>query len=81
MNCMHPILVHGNYSDWSSWSECTVTCGNGYVTRTRSCDNPVPLEDGRNCSSIGHNVESRNCTRSDCPGKISRKQLTQQIYY
>ena len=68
--CSHttPLSVHGDYSDWSSWSECTVTCGNGHVTRTRSCDNPVPSDDGRNCSSMGPDVETQNCTMPSCPG-------------
>ena len=72
--------MHGNYSDWSSWSECDVTCGNGYVTRTRSCDNPVPSDNGKNCSSLGPYVATLNCTRPDCPGNVQRKSFLRQKY-
>ncbi|XP_038252269.2 isthmin-1 [Dermochelys coriacea] len=42
--------------DWSSWSICSVTCGNGNQKRTRSC--------GYACTA----TESRTCDRPNCPG-------------
>ncbi|XP_075781768.1 isthmin-1 [Pelodiscus sinensis] len=42
--------------DWSPWSICSVTCGNGNQKRTRSC--------GYACTA----TESRTCDRPNCPG-------------
>lgn len=44
--------------DWSNWSACTVTCGNGNQKRTRSC--------GYACTA----TESRTCDMPNCPGKV-----------
>ncbi|XP_061601573.1 isthmin-1 [Cololabis saira] len=42
--------------DWSTWSACSVTCGNGNQKRTRSC--------GYACTA----TESRTCDMPNCPG-------------
>ncbi|XP_061545931.1 isthmin-1 isoform X2 [Phycodurus eques] len=42
--------------DWSNWSLCSVTCGNGSQKRTRSC--------GYACTA----TESRTCDTPNCPG-------------
>ena len=34
------VVVDGQWSDWSAWSECDEKCGLGSKRRTRQCTNP-----------------------------------------
>ncbi|CAB4004727.1 angiopoietin-1 receptor-like [Paramuricea clavata] len=63
------ISVDGNYSNWSLNNTCNVTCGEGYDTLKRECNNPEPKYGGRNCSHLGEPVEYRPCLAKPCPGK------------
>ncbi|CAH1257253.1 GLRA3 [Branchiostoma lanceolatum] len=36
--------VNGHWSEWGSWSACDAKCGYGTMKRTRTCDNPPPVE-------------------------------------
>ena len=63
------LLVHGNYSDWSEFRACSVSCGGGNATRYRTCTNPRPLFGGRNCSRFGANMETIPCNVLQCPSK------------
>ncbi|XP_031570613.1 coadhesin-like [Actinia tenebrosa] len=59
--------VNGGYSEWSAFGECSVTCGGGIKTRTRECTNPTPDLDGKNCTDLGPNEETRACNTEYCP--------------
>merc|ERR1712176_910209 len=59
--------VNGNFSMWSNWTMCTVTCGGGYQTRNRNCSNPSPMYGGANCSLLGAKTENRTCGNISCP--------------
>ncbi|XP_066023915.1 uncharacterized protein [Pocillopora verrucosa] len=60
--------VHGGWSQWShGWSPCSKTCGKGTRTRSRSCTNPPPANNGRYC--IGSSQQSRDC-HTPCPGYV-----------
>ncbi|XP_013411296.1 uncharacterized protein LOC106174328 isoform X10 [Lingula anatina] len=59
--------VNGNYTEWSNWSACSRTCGNGQQTRNRSCTNPAPANGGDDCSTIGAFEELRQCILQNCP--------------
>lgn len=70
--------VHGGWSKWSNWTECSVTCGSGVVTRDRHCNNPEPAAGGKHCN--GTNKERKSCrAEGQCIGKsqliTGRKEL------
>ena len=54
-------LVDGGYSAWSSWSVCSVSCGEGIMTRVRKCDKPEPSKAGKGCGMIGPARETKIC--------------------
>ncbi|CAH3038827.1 unnamed protein product [Porites evermanni] len=57
----------GGYSEWSSWSQCSATCGGGRYTRSRSCTNPPPSAGGKDCSELGPEKETGECNNQGCP--------------
>ena len=54
-----PPSVDGAWSRFTRWSACSAECGKGTQTRTRSCDNPAPLNGGAEC--LGSATQSRSC--------------------
>ncbi|TRY80725.1 hypothetical protein TCAL_06305 [Tigriopus californicus] len=59
-----PCPVHGGFSDWIS-ETCSTTCGLGEMVQKRSCNNPIPLFGGRNCSGLWEQVVP--CNLRPCP--------------
>ncbi|KAJ8289404.1 hypothetical protein GJAV_G00000930 [Gymnothorax javanicus] len=55
--------VHGLWEEWSPWSLCSVTCGRGSRTRTRSC--VAPLHGGKTCG--GPELQTKLCNIAVCP--------------
>lgn len=77
-----PPRVDGNWGEWGQWGDCSVNCGGrGVQARTRSCDNPAPANNGRDCET-GAWTNYRNCSRKNCTGsgpvctKIGRRCLS-----
>jgi len=63
---LQPCLpVAGGFSNWSPWSECSVTCGGGTQQRNRLCTNPRPGNNGTKCKGPAH--ETRTCASEMCP--------------
>ena len=62
------LAVPGGYSEWSSWGECSVTCGGGVQTRTRTCTKPPPSGGGLDCieQDLGPAKEDKQCNTQDC---------------
>ena len=58
------ILVHGNWSAWSEWSACSLTCGMGRQSRGRLCNNPPPQNGGDTC--FGNTTDLRQCKMGEC---------------
>ncbi|XP_053380160.1 sushi, von Willebrand factor type A, EGF and pentraxin domain-containing protein 1-like [Mercenaria mercenaria] len=57
--------VNGDWSGWTSWSECSLSCGSGTRNRTRQCDSPPPDTYGTDC--IGDQIETTACNVESCP--------------
>ncbi|CAH1274716.1 SRPX2 [Branchiostoma lanceolatum] len=64
-------IVNGGWGEWTNWSPCSATCGNGTHQRRRQCNNPPPKEDGKDC--VGHTTESGTCHLQDCPSCLQLK--------
>ncbi|XP_060079616.1 scavenger receptor cysteine-rich type 1 protein M130-like isoform X2 [Ylistrum balloti] len=52
--------VDGQWAHWNGWTSCSVSCEDGTRTRSRRCDNPAPVHNGRFCP--GDEQESEGCT-------------------
>lgn len=59
--------LDGGWGEWSKW-ECSVTCGGGEGTRSRSCSNPRPNIFGKLCQ--GSYQSTGKCNEFPC-GDIS----------
>ncbi|CAG9793298.1 unnamed protein product [Diatraea saccharalis] len=58
--------VHGGWSPWSGWSECSASCGIAVKSRRRSCSAPEPKFGGRVC--VGLDSQDVYCTNlPPCP--------------
>ncbi|XP_052103565.1 uncharacterized protein LOC127737073 [Mytilus californianus] len=55
--------IDGMWSQWSLWSSCDVTCGNGSMLRSRSCS-PLQFE-GKDCE--GNTTDIGLCENPPCP--------------
>ncbi|XP_052237712.1 thrombospondin-1-like [Dreissena polymorpha] len=61
------VKIHGNWSDWSAWSSCSVTCDVGLRKRSRTCTNPKPEHNGDYC--FGDPFENTICLSEPCPNR------------
>merc|ERR1712098_384206 len=61
----NPCPGAGNWGHWSFWTTCPVTCGTGWHTRQRLCDNPPPKHGGADCE--GKKQEKGACNTALCP--------------
>ena len=53
--------IDGNWGDWSPWSICKSNCKK---RRFRSCNNPAPVNRGRDC--VGEDKDVKNCSGDNC---------------
>ena len=58
-NILVPVPLNGSWGRWGPWSACSVTCGKGYQTRSRMCNDPPPQFGGDICE--GMLVEVQKC--------------------
>lgn len=52
------------FTEWSEWSLCSATCGDGLEVRTRECKPESPKSECVNAS-----VQNKSCYHEPCPGK------------
>ena len=60
--------VNGGYTEWSEWSSCSKSCGEGLQKQTRSCTNPPPANGGTDCSRLGKATKTKRCNIRSCTG-------------
>lgn len=56
------ILEKSKWATWSSWGECSATCGVGNQIRKRICKNP---SSGEGC--VGERLQIQACLEIACP--------------
>lgn len=61
------ISVDGSWATWGNWGTCTVTCGGGIQSRSRTCTNPAPQYGGANCPSFSSSTQA--CNTHNCPSE------------
>ena len=57
-------LGDGNWTEWTTWGECSKSCGSGVQARSRTCSNPSPAGDGKTC--VGEASEEKDCNIKNC---------------
>lgn len=75
---LSPCPINGNWSAWSAWSACSKTCGKGFKSRKRLCNNPTPMYNGRTCD--GENYEYEECKLKQCSNAGMLKSLRNDYY-
>ncbi|XP_056307202.1 SCO-spondin-like [Danio aesculapii] len=60
-----PCTRDGGWSDWSSWTDCSRSCGGGVKSRRRDCDRPIRTADGDQCEGL--DTEVTLCNTQHCP--------------
>ena len=58
-------LPPNSWTPWSSWSECSKSCGGGRRSRKRQCK----TTDARELDCTGLTVDIRDCNTHHCPSK------------
>ncbi|XP_053388061.1 A disintegrin and metalloproteinase with thrombospondin motifs adt-1-like isoform X2 [Mercenaria mercenaria] len=64
-SCGQPCRIDGHWSQWGRWGHCSVTCGTGTKSRSRTCSHPKPSGGGKSCS--GSDTSTTPCTSTACP--------------
>ena len=63
------MVVNGEWSNWSDYEDCSVTCGSGSQARSRECNSPAPSNGGSTCTGVA--TQTKDCEKTACPGMFS----------
>ena len=76
-------LANGAWAHWADWGDCSLSCGGGRRTRSRSCNNPLPDPGGSLCPTSDFfwlsitsdgtlkQTDTQTCNLDDCPTTTS----------
>ena len=59
-----PCITIGSWSEWSNWTDCSTTCGNGTKSRHRNCENLSPRHGEKTCT--GDVYQRKHCFQQAC---------------
>lgn len=59
-------VVHGSWTEWTPWNNCSVSCGGGTHWRTRLCQGIA--FGGKGCEGVAAQQEA--CNSLECPGEM-----------
>lgn len=62
--------LDGGWTEWTTWEQCSTTCGVGLQRRERTCSNPRPKFVGKHCE--GESSVYRLCNTKECTGADGR---------
>ena len=54
---------------WSTWTDCSVTCGGGRQRRTGTCILPSTGQKLQRERCVGNDYQIKNCSNEVCPGQ------------
>lgn len=57
-------VIHGEWSEWGPWSQCSMTCGIGIQYSDRECNSPIPQYGGNYC--VGAKRRYQTCNNVEC---------------
>lgn len=77
INLLHLLSQGPQWLVWSSWQECSATCGTSIQYRTRAC-----LTEDHSKTCEGKFLDLRECSVNPCPHEtVSNFSLSRLIYY
>uniref|UniRef100_A0A7M5WWB1 Hemicentin-1 n=2 Tax=Clytia hemisphaerica TaxID=252671 RepID=A0A7M5WWB1_9CNID len=72
IGCFDVCPVDGGFSQWSSFTPCSRSCGTGFKSRYRLCNDPVPQgSTAQNCTGAFN--EAKHCRLAICEGAVNGK--------
>lgn len=77
-----PVIVEGlpQWTDWDSWTACSVSCGSGLQSHQRQCVDMVTGLVGPADMCNGTDHELRACTIAACPCKLAEFKIMLLLY-